>query len=162
MSTAIQYPLINGTRHSWSSIEFRANGTVILGCTEINYSPKLDPAVVRGAGSLPIALTLGNAEFEGDFSLLLEEFNNLVTALGDGFMAVPFDITVSYDATLGGVLDGGLSVIVDTLQGCRITSVESAASSGSTDAIVRKCAIKPMAVLLNGVNPMAQQPTAAA
>lgn len=159
---SVSYPLINGVRHSYSSVEVRINNQVFLGCTEINYSPKLEPSVVRGAGSLPIALTLGNADYEGDFSLLLEEFNQMLIALGDGAMAIAFDIVINYDPTLGGVPDGGLSVVTDTLQGCRITAIEASNSSGSTDATVRKCTIKPMGVLLNGIRVTPEQPTAAA
>lgn len=157
-----QFPQINGVRHSWSSIEFRANNNVILGITEINYTTKLEPSVVRAAGSLPIGLTLGNADFDGDFSLLLQEFNDLMLTLGSGAMAVPFDIIVAYDATLGNVLSGGLDVIVDTLQGCRITNIEASNSGGSTDASVRKCTIKPTMILLNGIPLTPEQPTAAA
>lgn len=159
---AVAYALLNGVRHSWSSVELRVNGLIILGCTEVNYSPKLEPGVVRGAGSLPIAHTLGNAEFEGDFTILLEEFNELLTQLGQGAMAQTFDIVCSYDATLGNVQSGGLSVITDTLQACRITSIEATNSSGSTDATARKCTVKPLMVLLNGINVMAEQPTAPA
>ncbi len=162
MSAAIQYPLINGVRHAFSSIELRVNGSIILGFTEINYSPKLDPGIVRAAGALPVGMTLGNMEYEGDFTLLLQEFNNMLVQLGDGFMTVPFDIVVAYDASLGGVQSGGLDVIVDTLEGCRISSVEATASSGSTDALTRKCTVKPLNVLLNGLRPGPQQPTAAA
>lgn len=159
---AVSYAQINGVRHSWSSIEARANGNIILGFTEINYTNTLDPGVVRGAGALPIGHTLGNAEYEGDFSILLEEFNNLVESLGEGWMTVTFDIVVSYDATIGNVAAGGLSVITDTLRGCRITKVESSNSGGSTDATVRKCTIKPLQILFNGVSAMPTQPTTAA
>lgn len=156
------YPLINGVRHSYSSIELRINGSVILGCTEINYTTKLEPSVVRAAGALPIGLTLGNADFDGDFSLLLQEFNDMIIALGPGAMTIPFDIVVAYDASLGNVLSGGLDVIVDTLQGCRITNIEASNSGGSTDATVRKCTIKPTMILLNGIALTPEQPTAAA
>ena len=159
---AVSYPMINGVRHAWSSIEFRANGNVILGCTEINYTTKLEPSVVRGAGALPIGLTLGNADFDGDFSLLLQEFNDLMVTLGPGAMTVAFDIIISYDATLGNVVSGGLDVIVDTLRGCRITNIEASNSGGSTDATVRKCTIKPTMILLNGIPLTPEQPTAAA
>jgi hypothetical protein len=159
---AIPYPLINGVRHSWSSVEIRVANQIVLGITEINYSPALDPAVVRGAGALPIGLTLGNMEYDGDFSILLEEFNALQTVLGDGMMTVPFDIVPAYDATLGNVQSGGLSVIVDSLLGCRITKIEAAASSGSTDALVRKCTIKYLDLLLNGLRVGPTLPTTGA
>jgi hypothetical protein len=150
----IPYPLVNGQRHSWSSIEARIAGQIVLGFTEINYSPTLEPGIVRGAGSLPIGMTRGNAEFDADFTILLEEFNNLVTILGERFMLVPFDIVVSYDES-----DSGLSTIVDTIQNCRITKIEASNSSGTTDGTARKCTVKHIGILLNGVNPMPEQPT---
>ncbi len=151
---AIPYPLINGVRHSWSSIECRLNGNIILGVTEVNYSPTLEPGVVRGAGPRPIGHTLGQVEYEGDFTLLLEEFNALVTALGAGWMTRPFDVVVTYDES-----GSGLSTIVDTLGSCRITKVEASNSADSTDASTRKCTLKFLSLLLNGVDPMPVQPT---
>ncbi len=158
----VAYPMINGVRHAANSVELRINGGIVLGFTELNYTTTLDPGVVRGAGALPIAHTLGNAEFEGDFTILLEEFNNLMNQLGAGAMAQTFDIVASYDPTLGNVASGGLSVLTDTIQGCRITSIENAVSVTSTDAIVRKCNIRPLMILMNGVQLTPQQPTAAA
>lgn len=151
---ATPYPLIQGVRHSWASLEIRVAGNIILGLTELNYSPTLDPAVVIGAGSLPIGHTVGRMEYEGDFSILLEEFNALQLQLGPNWMTKPFDIIASYDES-----GSGLSTIVDTLGGCRITKVEAGASADSTDPIVRKCTIKYLSLLLNGVNPGPNQPT---
>lgn len=151
---AIPYPLVNGQRHSWSSLEIRVAGNIILGLTELNYSPTLEPGVVIGAGSLPIGMTVGRAEYEGDFSILLEEFNSLQLQLGPAWMTKPFDIIASYDES-----GSGLSTVVDTLGGCRITKVESSASADSTDPIVRKCTIKYLTLLMNGVSPMPNQPT---
>lgn len=151
---SVPYPLIQGVRHSWSSIEIRLNGAIVLGVTEINYSPTLEPGEVRGAGARVIAHTLGQATYEGDFTILLEEFNVLVAALGDQWMTKTFDIVVTYDES-----GSGLSTIVDTLSGCRITKVEASNSSGSTDGSTRKCTIKYLQLLLNGVDPMPPQPT---
>ena len=151
---SVSYPLVNGVRHSWSSIESRVNGSIVLGITEVNYSPTLEPGEVRGAGPRVIAHTLGQASYEGDFTILLEEFNALVAALGDAWMTRTFDIIITYDES-----GSGLSTIVDTLSGCRITKVEASNSSGSTDASVRKCTIKYLGLLLNGVDPMPAQPT---
>lgn len=156
MATNIPYPLINGRRHSWSSIEIRVAGQIVLGLTELNYSATLDPGIVRGAGSLPIGMTQGNAEFDADFSILLEEFNNLMERLGPGSMLVPFDIVASYDES-----ESGLSTIVDTIQNCRITKIEASNSSGTTDGTTRKCTVKHIGILYNGVSPMPQQPTVA-
>lgn len=153
--TGTAYPLVNGARHSWASVEIRLAGQIVLGITEINYTPTLEPAVVYGAGSQPIGMTVGKAEYEGEFTILLEEYNTLVSTLGDGFMTQFFDIVVSYDTG-----STGLSVIVDTLQACRITKVESSNSSTSTDASVRKCSLKMLGILSDGFQPGPDQPSA--
>jgi hypothetical protein len=98
---------------------------------------------------------VGKAEFEGDFSIYLEEFNTLVTKLGPGWKAVSFDIVVSYDES-----GSGLSTIVDTLKGCRITDTESAATSANADASVRKMPFKCLDILWNGVSAIPAQPSA--
>jgi hypothetical protein len=149
----VAYPLINGVRHSWASIEIRVAGNIVLGITEINYNDGLEPGVVRGAGARPIALTTGEASFDGDFTILLEEFNTLVSLLGPRWKTVAFDIVVSYSEE-----DSGLTTIVDTIQGARITKTEAGNSSGSTDGTTRKCTIKPMGLLWNGVDSMPAQP----
>lgn len=154
-NTGTPYPLINGQRHSWASAEFRVDGDIVLGITEINYKDKLDPGTVYGAGPRPIAFTLGQASFEGDVTILLEEFNTLVTKLGPGWKAAQFDIVVSYDES-----GSGLSTIVDTLKGCRITDTEAGASSGSTDGLTRKLPLKMLDILWNGVSAIPAQPLA--
>lgn len=149
----VQFPLVNGVRHSWASVEARVNGQIVLGFTEVNYSDGLEPGIVKAAGALPIALTTGDASFDGDFTILLEEFNQLVAALGPRWKLVPFDIVCTYAEE-----DSGLTTIVDTIKGCRITKTEAGNSSGSTDGTVRKCTIKPMGLLWNGVDSMPAQP----
>ena len=147
------YPLINGKRHSWASVEIKLADDIILGVTELNYKDSLDPSIVRGAGPRPIAFTLGMAEFDGDLTILLEEFNTLVTKLGPGWKAVSFDIIVTYDES-----GSGLSTIVDTLKGVRLTTTENGASSSSADATVRKMSLKCLDILWNGVSSIPAQP----
>jgi hypothetical protein len=142
---AIGYPLINGRYYSWPSAEIRVAGTLVYGITEINYSIKLDPGIVRGAGSNPTGFTLGNAEYEGDFTILLPQFTELMAALGEGAMTQTFDIVVSYS-------EDNVGTVVDTIQGCRITGIEAGASNGSTDAITRKCSVKMLRLLNDGTN----------
>lgn len=149
---AVSYPMINGKRHSWASIELRTDGDIILGFTEIDYKASLDPGEVRGAGSAPIAFTMGNSSFEGSVSFLLEEFNSLVSSKGAGWMGASFEIIVSYS-------EDGLTTIVDTIQGVRFTSVENSASSSSTDAVVRKLPFKALNILYNGQAATPQAPT---
>lgn len=148
---AIQYPLIRGVRHSWSSIEFRLAGDITIGVTEINYSEKTDRGYVRGAGAIPLGQTLGNWTYEADVSILESEFDQFMTLLGEQAMTKFWDIVVSYDAGIGLIDASPLAVIQDTIQACSITEIGAAASSGSTDAIVRKLTLMPSGILWNGV-----------
>jgi hypothetical protein len=82
----------------------------------------------------------------------------MVQDLGDGWMGRTIgDMIVSYDES-----GSGLSTIVDTLEGVRVTGLDRAASSGSTDGTVRKCTIKYLRAKDNGVDPMPAQATAIA
>jgi len=149
------YPLINGVRHSWASVEIKLDDDIILGITEINYKDKLDPGIVKGAGVRPIAFTTGSAEFDGDVTLLLEEFNTMISKFGPAWKTRQFDIIVTYDES-----GSGLSTIVDTIVGCRITDTEASASSTSVDGSVRKCPFKALDILWNGLSSAPGQPTA--
>ena len=149
------YPLVNGVRHSWASVEIKANDDIVLGITEVNYKNSLEPSEVMGAGPRPIAYTLGKASFDGDFTILLEEFNAFITKLGAGWQSRAFDIVVTYDES-----GSGLSTIVDTIKGCRITSTEGAATSANADAIVRKLPFKALDILWNGLSGVPNQVTA--
>lgn len=149
------YPLINGVRHSWASIEIKVNDDIVLGITEINYDDTLDPSEVYGAGPRPIAFTLGKASFKGDFTILLEEFDALIQKLGAGWKAQSFDIIVTYDES-----GSGLSTIVDTVKGCRITNTEGSNSSANSDATVRKLPFKCLDILWNGLSSLPNQATA--
>lgn len=149
---AVSYPMINGKRHSWASVELRADNDIILGITEADYKASLDPGEVRGAGSAPIAFTMGNSSFEGSISILLEEFNALVQKKGEGWMGQSFELIHSYS-------EDGLTTIVDTVQGVRFTSVENSMSASSTDPIVRKLPYKALNILYNGQAATPQAPT---
>jgi len=67
-----------------------------------------------------------------------------MAALGDGFMEVPFQITVSYS-------EANLPAVTDTLVGCRITKVEMSGSEGS-DPLVFKLSLSIIDLLYNGVS----------
>lgn len=156
---ALQYPLVNGFRHAWSSVEIRTAGDITLGCTEINYSLKTDRSYVRGAGALPIGQTLGNYTYEADLSILVSEFDQFMTLLGEQATTKFWDIVVSYDAGIGLVDGSSLSVVQDTIQACSITEIGASASSGSSDALVRKLTLMPTLILWNGVAQGPSQPT---
>jgi len=148
----MQYPLINGFRHSWASVEFQANNLTFGGITAINYEALLDGQPVRGAGPLVIGHTVGQASWTGDFEMLLDEWNTFQFSLGNGFMQTYFNIRVTYAAP-------GDTTIVDTLSGCRVKSLGASAQASSGDALVRKVPLLITSGNFNGVSPFPNQPS---
>lgn len=152
-----QYPLVNGVRHDWSSVELVVANYRQLGITKIDYSDKLTGAPVRGAGPKIIGFTTGIQENTGSFTILLEEFQNLVTNLqiiNPAWKLAYFDIVVSYSAA-------GLSTVVDTIVGCRVDEVKiGTTDSGSTDPTTRDLTLLVTDILWNGVSGNPQQPLA--
>jgi hypothetical protein len=153
---AVAVPLINGVRHSWSSVEIKIAGQIYVGVKEIKYSDKKDRAKIRGTRRLPIARTMGEYDAEGSVTLYLEEAKELRAALaaagealGLGFMDVPFDITVSYS-------DPGVSTVTDTLEGCVIGGNEGGGAEGP-DALTSPIPLDIMLIRWNGLAPVLEK-----
>lgn len=158
------YPLVNGVRHSWSSVSATAGGVTYGGFTEINYAAKLDAQYVRGAGPLPIGTTTGLASMTADFTMLEEEFKMFQQTLGSpsligggaGFMTSFFDLEVQKSNE--GYIEGGMSTITDTIK-ARITEVSAAMQSSSGDGLVRKVTLLPIEMRFNGASPFPNMPS---
>lgn len=144
--TLPQYPLINGVRPDWSSIQFApqlpdGSKQVIVGVKSLNYKVEQDPADVFGTSPLPIGQTKGTAKFSGDVEMYLAEFQALVNAIGDGFGSTLITITVSYSE--------GDYTSTDTLIGCRLLAPEASQSQGA-DPLTRKFSLKMLNILWGG------------
>ena len=135
---------INGHTYSHSSIELDIAGLKTLNISAVNYEATLEPGHHRGQGSLKNLRTRGEADSSGDFEAPLQDAQAIIDALGDGFMEIPFDITVSYS-------EPDADIITDKLQGCRITSMTQSSSQGS-DVLMRTFNIDIMRVVYNGKN----------
>jgi hypothetical protein len=127
------------------------------GITEINYSPKLEAAYVRGAGSVPVGVTTGLASFSADMTLLLAEADQFQLSLGPSFMTAFFDVEVNYSDE--GYTGAGFKVITDSIRKCRITEVSQALSNGNGDGLVRKYTLLPLELYMNGISPVPNQPS---
>lgn len=141
---AISYPLINGTRHEWSSIELKLNGKIYVGVSSINYSAKLEPTKVYGVSPEPIGRTRGVYSAEGSIEMYLAEYNALLTdlsALG-GLMEVSFDAVVAYS-------EADFDVITDEVIGCRIKNIDASQSQGA-DPLKRKLDLDIMKIKFGG------------
>jgi hypothetical protein len=146
------YPLINGFRYDFSSVEIRVGGTIFNGVKSLKYSQTLEPGKARGNRSQVIGRTRGKLDSDGSIELYRLEFDDLVRALGLlqpglGYMEVPFDIVAMY---------GEVNIAqptVDSLMGCRIKKHDTPLQEGG-DAVTVSCDLDVMYVLMNGQAPI--------
>lgn len=134
----VLYPLINGHRYSFASIELTANFLPFVGIKSINYSQELEPGDVYGTGSNKIGRTRGKANASCDFEMYRFEWENLKVTLGRGGIGYgeqPFNITVCYaEAAILGIPQ---PVITDLIEGVRITKAEFSNQEGSDATTVK-------------------------
>ena len=140
----MEYPLINGFRYSFASIEVSIDGRKMIGFREINYRVRREPGEVRGAHPEPLGLTRGEITYEADLVAYAEEAEELIKQLGDGYMEKPFDITVTY-------AEEGQPTVTDQLLGCTIVQIERAHTRG-TDPLEVRLQLKPARVKFWGLN----------
>ena len=140
------YPDINGLRYDYSSAEINVAGRVITGVKEVRYSHKLEPGKVRGTSAQINGRTRGQYEAEASITLYKQEAQELIAALGAGYMEVAFEVVVHY-------ADAGQPVTTDRIVGCRIKSQENSHQEGS-DALSVKFDLDVIAVIENGVEPI--------
>ena len=143
----LPYPLINGVRHSWCSIEITLNGFIYLGVTSLNYDWELKHENVYGTHPDPLGRTRGQANYTGEVEMLLAEWALFSAALGPGFAEVPFQIDVCYS-------DNGVDTIYDKLVGCVLDKGSGSQSNGDAKAITRKLTIHPLKIYLDGLDPL--------
>lgn len=140
----IAYPLINGVRHSYASIELKLATQIFTGFKSINYSRKRGRALVRGNHPDPLGKTIGENEYAGDCELYLAEWNLFQKTLGKGYGDVFFQVVVTYSAT-------GFDTITDKLIGCTMDSTEVGMSTGP-DPLTRKFDLAPLKILFDNVD----------
>ena len=143
------YPLINGQIYSFASAEVKVGIQVFTGFTDISYTQTLEPGVFRGTRPEKLARTIGEHNVEGSFTLVKVEYQELIAALGNGYMETEFDITVTYSEVNG-------PITTDVLQACRITSEEDSHSQG-TDALMVAADLDIIRMTRNGLVPILGQ-----
>jgi len=144
-----EYPKINGQIYSFASVEVKVGTQVFTGFTDVSYTQTLEPGIFRGTRPEKLARTIGEHNVEGSFTLVKVEYQELIEALGDGYMQTGFDITVTYSET-------NSPIVTDVLTSCRITSEEDSHSQG-TDALVVACDLDIMKMTRNGLLPIVGQ-----
>lgn len=147
MTTPIAYPLVNGVRHSFASIELKLNAQIFIGFKSINYNRTRSRAKVRGNSPDPLGKTIGDNDYTADAELYLAEWNQFQSSLGVGYGDVFFQVLVTYSAN-------GFDTIQDVINGCTIDSTEASQSQGP-DPLVRKFDLAPLKILYNGIDDLA-------
>lgn len=147
MASPIAYPLVNGFRHSFASIELKLGNLIFIGFKGINYSRTRNRALVRGNSPDPIGKTRGDNEYSADCELYLAEWNVFQASLGKGYGDQMFQVIVTYT-------EAGSDTITDRLLGCSIDSTEASQSQGS-DPLTRKFDLKPLKIILNNLDDLA-------
>lgn len=138
------YPIVNGFRHSWSSVEAKIKNIPFKGIKEIKYATKQEGTKLYGTHEEAIAETRGEIDHSASISMYMAELYELLNMLGDGFGSVRFPINVSYTE------DGsGIDVIQDELRFARIRNLDAGQSQGP-DGIMRTVELSVMQILYNG------------
>jgi len=132
---ALTYPLINGVKFDWATIEITLGSAgIFIGITELTYSDSNDKGIVRGTGVEKLARTKGEYDSEGSLTMYKKDFSDFIAALTNdgetGYYDTPFDITVMYSAP------GGDGTVTDRLIGCELKSTEGGGSQGTDPSAV--------------------------
>ncbi len=145
----ILYPLINGVRFDFSSVELNFDGTRFSGVKEISYKDGLEPGEVRGNRAQLIGRTRGTYSAEGSLTLFKSEFQQLISQIaikGVGWAEASFDAVIIYS-------EASSPLIKDVLLGCRLKTAEDSGGEGG-EPLVTKCDLHILAIKRNGVLPM--------
>lgn len=144
MASIIPYPIINGARQSFASVELNFSGTVFTGFKAITYKRTRTRAKLHGNNADPIGKTVGVNEYTAEAEIYLAEYNFFQAQLGPGYGDVFFTTYVTYTTN-------GFDTIQDTIVGCTIDEVDSNAQQGP-DPLVRKIVLNPLKIYFNGVD----------
>ena len=118
------YPLINGNSFDYSSIEIDIAGTIYVGVKEVSWTQSMDKGKQRGTNPQVLARTRGEYDAEASMVMYPQEYTDLITALGDGYGEVSFNVTITYS-------DVGQQTQTIRLLGCQIKNEESGGSQGT-------------------------------
>lgn len=143
---AVSYPLINGVRWDYSSIEFELDAMKrVFGVKEISYSDQLEPGLVYGAHPQPLGRTRGVYSAEGSFSIYREEYGDFMAFLSSlqppplnasgtsgtlGVFETPFTVTLNFG-------EQGQQQHTDKLVACRVKKRDKSFSQSADPLVVK-------------------------
>jgi hypothetical protein len=145
----VDYPLISGVRHEWSSVEIRLKGDIYIGVKSINYTDDLKPTKLYGTHPKPIGRTRGQYNCSASIEMYTAEASKFRAVLGPGYKEVEFDIVVSY-------VESGFETITDGIFGCRIVKDQGGGSAGAADGLSVPWDLDPMNIVWNDLDSVLQ------
>ncbi len=155
MATPIPYPLVNGVRHDWASIELHVAGQIIIARKSINYSRIRTRGLAEGGSPDPLGKTLGRNAYKADIELLLAEAYQLLEVLNQQAAALGFAPGCGYGDVFFAAqvmyASRGFDQVTDTILGCTVDSTE-VAHAASPDALSRKLELNPLKIKFNGLD----------
>ncbi len=142
------FPLINGNRFDFTSIELQINGVPYRGVKAIDYEDQLDPKKQYGTSARALGRNRGPYDASGSLELFREEWNVIapaLAALGNGGIGeANFLVVVSY-------ADFGAPTITDKLIGARVKKVTNSQAQGASEITV-KLELDIMDITRNGLS----------
>lgn len=155
MTDVLEFPLINGLRHAFSSMKFRIQPTgedvdipeIRLFLKSIDYERTRDRGEVRANHPDPIAKTLGENSYSASIEVYRAEWNLILSTFGAGYGDVPFSIFVTWGLN-------GFETVTDEIIGCHFDSSASGGSQGTDPAVV-KIDLNPIKIRFAGLDDLA-------
>lgn len=151
MADTLQFPMIRGVRHGFSSITlvFALDGgkKVQMFCKSINYGRTRSRGYYEGNHPDPIAKTRGTNAYKANVEIALAEYRLLVAEIGAGYGDKFFDTLVTYG-------EDGFSTVTDTILGCTLDD-DDASNAQGPDPLMRKIELNPIKILMGGVDDLA-------
>lgn len=146
----MDYPKVNGHRHSFASLELNIDGKRRPLFNAVNYSDSVSRERVRGNHPIAAGFTRGEYEAEASITFYSEEWGELAEEFGNGLYDKVFDVVVTYSEDDG-------PTITDKLIGCRLRSIGRDNSQGAEGASVEK-ELDVTYIEWNGRKPFARMP----
>lgn len=142
------FPVINGRRYSWASIEAKLDGQVYTGIRSIDWDQELAPEKVKAKGALPRGRTKGEYDANASIEWLKHDadyFRSVLAATDPSYATVEFEIVVQFAEAEG----DPVSTVV--LELARVMKETESNAQGSAAPAVEKWDLSIMRIKKNGL-----------
>lgn len=115
----------NSRQYEWADVTIILGGRDLIGIRAIEYTEKMEREPIYAKGRFPHSIQTGNAEYEGELTVLQSEYEALVIAGGGSIMGLSLDAIVCY----GNPLEGN-AMITDRVAGIRFKETKKGMKQG--------------------------------